>query len=90
MEQQHSQRQKSSVLFYATEEVIKYCEMLNINPNELVPRTFESFAEEGLPHSIQRLRHDHYEKKRTARLFLIQKLKRRNPGARGYALNDSS
>ena len=62
--------------------------MLNINPSELAPRTLESFAEEGLPEAIQRLRHEHYEKKRASKLFLIQKMKQRDLGAPGPLPNE--
>ena len=71
------------------DEVLSYCDMLNINPSELAPRSFEAFAEEGLPEAIQRLRHEHYEKKRVSKLLLIQKMKQRDLEAPGPSLNEN-
>jgi len=61
------------------EQYHKLCQEINITPEELCPRTLESFHEPNVPQNVQILRYNNYENKRRAKLEALKALaKQRN------------
>lgn len=45
---------------------------MNIQPEELLPRALDTFAEPGVTQDIQRLRQEHYESRRKGRTLSLK------------------
>ena len=57
---------------YLTKDSQVACQLLAINPADLIPRTYASFREKGLDEVRQKLRYEHFEDKRKLKVRAIE------------------
>ena len=55
-----------------TRDAMFVCKLLAIDPNDLLFRPYESFAEKGLTEGRQKIRYEHFEDKRLLKVKAIE------------------
>lgn len=55
-----------------TDEALEACRLLVINPEALMPKTLDEFAEPGITQNVQEIRFKHYRDKRESKHSLFR------------------